>query len=221
MAAQCSCPVETTTTYHEQYQQLEKTKPIKIHAKPIGLDQELISGHIGNNLYPHVKPPNSKVWPGMLKESEEYQAFLARLEKSRKEIFNLYYKSPPVQQMVIQDMFRNLSKSTYQCIYSPHVYVPRKESLRAKMVDSSDVNMPYQETTYRTFYRDIQELEKFKDLLIATITNRERLELKQELRGIYKCGRSTYNDSIAKPAAIYAKPTRWPAPIDRYTLRRS
>ncbi|XP_073818573.1 uncharacterized protein [Musca autumnalis] len=215
----CSCPMATTTTYHEQYQQFEKTKPIKIHPKPMALDQELISGHMGNYLRHSGLPRNSKVWPEMLTEAEEYKDFLGRLEKCRNDIFQLYFKSPPVDQQIIENMFKSQTKSVYASIFSPNEFMPLKESLRAKKLGCGDIKIEYHETTYNTFYGRLKELEQFRDLLYATIVNRERLDLKQELRHIYKCGHSTYNETISKPAAIYARHTL-PGPIDRYTMRR-
>ncbi|XP_013111817.1 uncharacterized protein LOC106090230 [Stomoxys calcitrans] len=217
MATKCNCPMETTTNHQTDYKLLDKIKPIKLHHHKPSCDQELISGLIGNNLLINGKGIKSKIWPGLLNKAEEYEAYVQRLKTCRKDIYDLYYKSHTIDNRLLEKMAKNLSKSCYQLVFSPDDFV----SLRNHAKDFATVNsMKYKETTYDNFYSCIKEMEMFqvpfrKDLMI----NKERLELKNELRKIYRCGRSTYNDAISKPAAIGAKPTL-PGPIDRYTLRR-
>lgn len=217
--ANCLCPVQTLTSHQEHYPQFDKPQIMSItHGRPTS-DQELISGHNENNLQINGLRVKSKVWPNMLPQSEEYQDFLDRLKRCKTDIFNLYFKNPSVDKSILEDMFKNLSKSSYQLLFSPDVFEPRKESRRFAKSHQKPVNMKYKETTYNTYFGRIQELERFRNALYGAILKDCRKELKIELRDIYRCGRTTYNDTISQPASIYAKETLR-GPIDRYTCRR-
>ncbi|XP_075160685.1 uncharacterized protein LOC142233573 [Haematobia irritans] len=220
MDKKCICPVETNTTQHQDYKQLEATKPIEIYRKPSACDQELISGHIGNNLHVKGQGIKSKVWPEVLKNTEEYEEFLQRLKNIKADIYNLYYKCHPIDKPIIEKMFANLSKSSYQLVFSPNHFISRNEKryLTKAPLDSL-IKMKYQLTTYGSYYGRLKELEMFRDALKITLIKGDKIQLKSELKKIYRCGRSTYNDTISKTAAIYSKKTL-PGPIDRYTERR-
>lgn len=207
------------TTYGDHFQARHTNNSrLGRNKRQSACDQEHISGYYRNYLLVNGLPTKSKVWPDLLKETEEYEVFLQRLENCRSSIFNIYFKYPPTDKSLLEKMFRNLSKSSYQLIFSPDIFKSRKETrFFAKANRIND--MKYHETMYRTFYSRLQELEEFRVALKAVTVKENNIQLKNELKNIYRCGRSTYNDTISKMAAMYAEKTL-PGPIDRYTLRR-
>uniref|UniRef100_A0A1B0BUL7 Uncharacterized protein n=1 Tax=Glossina palpalis gambiensis TaxID=67801 RepID=A0A1B0BUL7_9MUSC len=218
--AKCKCPVATDTTTGSQYQQHSKLKPRNL-VKPIPPnDQELISQYDRNNLQVNGKMIKTKTWPHILDNAEEYKDFLKRLECCDKKIFEKYFQDPPVQLEVIEEMLRKQMKSVYQLVYSPDEFMPRKESRRFAKLADYPTNMKYELTTYRVYFNRVTEMDRFKDIFYKVEKKQENKDiLKNDLRRIHRCGRSTYLDQLATPGKMHAKPTP-PGPIDRYTLRR-
>uniref|UniRef100_A0A1A9VIY5 Uncharacterized protein n=1 Tax=Glossina austeni TaxID=7395 RepID=A0A1A9VIY5_GLOAU len=218
--AKCECPVATETTTGSHYQQHSKLKPINLGKPNPPNDQELISQYDRNNLRVNGKMIKPKTWPHILDNAEEYKDFLKRLECCKKKIFEKYFQDPPIQPEVIEEMLRKQTKSTYQLVYSPDEFMPRKESRRVAKLADYPTNMKYELTTYRTYFNRVTEMDRFKDIFYKVERKQENKNiLKNDLRRIHRCGRTTYLDQLATPGKIYAKPTA-PGPIDRYTLRR-
>ncbi|XP_037810938.1 uncharacterized protein LOC119603115 [Lucilia sericata] len=216
----CSCPVETTTTYHEHFLPYEKiTTPIRAKLKK-PCDIELISGHIGNNLQWNNKQIKSKIWPEMLLNAENYEDFLKRFKYCKKDLFELYFKSTKPEKKNIEEMFENFNKTSYQLVFSPEVFTPSTEKRRFAKLEKQPVRMKYEETTYRTYFvRNKKEFENFKQIWQGVPFKENKDELKNDLKNILHCGRTTYHDEMSLLGKLYKKPTM-PGPIDRYTLRR-
>lgn len=218
--AECKCPVATETTTGSHYQQHSKSKPINLVKPNPPNDQELISQYDRNNLRVNGKMIKPKTWPHILDNAEEYKDFLKRLECCKKQIFEKYFQDPPIQLEVIEEMLRKQMKSAYQLVYSPDEFMPRKESRRLAKLADYPTNMKYELTTYRTYFNRVIEMDRFKDIFYKVERKQENKNiLKNDLRRIHRCGRTTYLDQLATPGKMHAKPTA-PGPIDRYTLRR-
>lgn len=122
----------------------------------------------------------------------------------------------------MEDLVKEQSQTIYQTNYSPNYFVPHKERSRlAKLRAEGNVNLKYEETTYRTYYNRIQELTQFYDLFYnVTRVRRDSLQdYQQKLKRLYRMGKTQYHDNYEIPSTIFAKPTPT-APIDRYTLRK-
>lgn len=219
---ECICPVAQTTLYRDTYHSYGKghRPPQAQPRKPV--DQELISGYYRNNLRLRGKQLQTKTWPNILPLAEEYENYLNRLACCRDDIYRRTFICPPVRMDIMEDIFKELSQTIYQTDYSPNSFAPRKERSRLKkLLEGADVNLKYEETTYRTYYNRINELTQFYDLFYNT----ERIhrvsfeDYKNKLKKLYRIGRTTYHDNYEVPGRIFAKPTP-PTPIDRYTLRR-
>ncbi|KAI8129930.1 hypothetical protein FF38_07865 [Lucilia cuprina] len=215
----CSCPVETTTTHREHFLPYGKiTMPIRAKLqKPC--DIELISGHIANNLQWNNQQIKSKIWPEMQLNAENYEDFLKRFKYCKKDLFKLYFESPKTDKKIIDEIFKNINKTSYQVVFSPKVFTPSTEKRRFAKLEKQPVRMKYEETTYRTYFERIKELENFKEIWQGVALKENKLELKNDLKEILHCGRTTYHDEILLLGKLYTKPTM-PGPIDRYALRR-
>lgn len=208
------------STYQEHFIQYGKVKRVQLAKPTRSHDQELISGHFPNNLQVNGKLLKTKTWPNMLPHTEDYQHFLKRFECCWNDIYKMYYACPPVAQNVIDSMLKNLYKTVYQMSYSPNTFLSRNELRRSVFRNKEPNTIKFEETTYRFYCNQILKLENFRDLVRTVYKNRDNKdELKARLRKIYRCGRSTYHDTLSVPAKILAKPTL-PGPLDRYALRK-
>lgn len=215
----CSCPVQTTTTHHEHFLPYNNIKKPILHKLQKPRDIELITGYIGDNLKINSDQTKSKVWPDVLLHSENYEDFLKRLKDCEKHIYNLYFKSLPVDKEIINKLFKNLNKTTYQIVFSPDAFTPRTEKRRFAKLKNQPIRMNYEETTYATYFSRIKELQSFKEILQGLAIKENKEDLRNELKLIKYCGRSTYYDEVSVLGKLYSKPTL-PGPIDRYTLRQ-
>ncbi|XP_065371941.1 uncharacterized protein LOC135963874 [Calliphora vicina] len=215
----CTCPVRTTTTHHAHFLQYGKIKSPIIAKMQRPSDIELISGHIGNNLQLNNQQMKSKVWPEVMLYAENYEDFLKRLKYCKNDLFELYFKCPTTDKKIIDRMFKNLNKTTYQQVFSTEIFTPCTEKRRFAKLESQPVRMKYEETTYRTYFSRIKELERFKEILQGVAIKESKDELKNDLKKIQHYGRTTYQDEISVLGRLFAKSTL-SGPIDRYTLRK-
>ncbi|XP_012160497.1 uncharacterized protein LOC105665277 [Ceratitis capitata] len=184
-------------------------------------DEPLISNHYWMPLQANGIQIQSKIWPKTSIDVEEYTHFVKRLEKCKKELYKMFFKCPEVNTKLIEQMLRDLEKSTYMVSYSPNVFRSLKESQCFLRGAHGKSNMKFYETTYGTYYNRVKELERFKEVLYSMIQRGLRREFHDELNKLYMTGLSTYQMSYNIPALEQAKKKKTKdGPVDRYTLRR-
>ncbi|XP_036322859.1 uncharacterized protein LOC118736869 [Rhagoletis pomonella] len=207
------------STYRQDYKE-RKSPFAKGPTKIEQCDESLISNHYWRPLQVNGAQVKSKVWPKTKFGVEEYKHFVKRLEKCKKELYNMFFRSPCVDAKAIEQMLRDLEKSTYMISYSPNCFQSRKESRRFLRTAQEKSNMKYYETTYGTYYNRIKELDRFKDVLYGMISKPDRTEFHNELTKLFITGVTTYEVSYNIPGLEQAKKKKLrDGPIDRYTLR--
>ncbi|XP_011192899.2 uncharacterized protein LOC105218788 [Zeugodacus cucurbitae] len=209
------------TTYKFDYR-IRKSNSVPNRATKIEQsDEPLISNYYWFPLQANGIQAKSKVWPKATIGMEEYRDFVKRLEKCKKELYKMFFRCPDVDTKLMEQMLRDLEKSTYMVTYSPNCFHSQKESQRFLRTAHLKSNMKYYETTYGTYYNRVKELERFKDVLYGMIVKHEREKFHDELNKLYITGITTYQVSYDIPAMEQAKKKKTrDAPIDRYTLRR-
>ncbi|XP_067645276.1 uncharacterized protein [Eurosta solidaginis] len=216
---ECCC--RSLTTYENSYKSWKPNSFAKVTSQIEQSDEPLISNHYWIPLQANGRQVKSKVWPKTILGVEEYRNFLNRLEKCKKEIYKTFFRCPDVDIKLIEELLKDLEKSTYMISYSPNYFWPKKESRRFLQTAHERSNLKHYETTYGTYYNRVKELERFKDVLYGLISKSERRELDNELSKLYFTGVTTYQVSYNIPAIELAKKKKLrDAPIDRYTLRR-
>ncbi|XP_053947314.1 uncharacterized protein LOC128856008 [Anastrepha ludens] len=208
------------TTYKRNYR-ARKSPFIRTNAKIEQCDEPLISNHFWYPLQVNGSQVKSKIWPKTKFGVEEYRDFVSRLEKCKKELYKMNFRCPVVDTKLIEQMLRDLEKSTYMVTYSPNCFESRKESRRFLRNAHEKSNMKYYETTYGTYYNRVKELDRFKDALYAVIFKPERKDWQNELNKLFLTGVTIYQTSYDIPAIEQAKKKKMrDGPIDRYTNRR-
>lgn len=181
-------------------------------------DIELLSGHFRSTLRFNGKPVESKTWWKEFPYAENYDDFLKRLENNNKQVFNACFQTSSIDKEIVEAMLRNADKTTYQLSYSSDVFNPRTEKRRFAKLKNQVDNFQYEETTYRTYFKPLQNIKTFKKLQNIGSTE-NKMTLSNNLKQFTRCNRSTYHDEIAMLGKLFAKPTL-PGPIDRYSLRK-
>lgn len=221
------CVVKKTTTQKDFVNHMKdgrSHKPDRIFKYQT--DGALISGHTANNLKVNKIEMKTRTWPYAVDWREEYRQFLKRTKWCNEEIYDLFFKCPPVRYDQVADYLIDLRRTVYGSDYSPNGY----ESLRSqRTIDLNDKSRECdskdRETTYGNYYNRLEELQRCGNAphqrpgVPHDLTLEKFLE---NMRKLYrKYGLTTYYEQICLPSILKSKDGKMPSrPIDRYTLRR-
>ncbi|XP_017082218.1 uncharacterized protein LOC108115322 [Drosophila eugracilis] len=187
-------------------------------------DPSLITGHYCANLKIAGIENKTMSWPRSMDWREDYAQFIKRNRWCNEEIYNLFFRYPPVDFNVLKNYIRDLRKSVYMYDYSRKSFISLKSRGRiGKIKDFTDMGKDYQ-TTYGCYYNRLQEAEAFKPFLYPERDLKDLTldMIAKDLRRLFiKYNITTYFDTICVPALMKAKNGVMPSsPIDKYQFRK-
>ncbi|XP_055903848.1 uncharacterized protein LOC129939751 [Eupeodes corollae] len=213
------------TTYQCHFRSPTADKfPSKAHWV-LQTDPNLISGQFANNIALNKESIQCKIKDDT--KPENYEDFLKKLEQIKPDVFKMHFTQPNINIGLLEKVFEDHKRTTYQHFYSPNEYYPRKQKPQKEHSSLGILqNSSKKLTSYDAYFNNIEEFKKMFQFDRKSENEKQKQDalLKRRTNLAIK-NMTTYYLNLCEPAILSRRSLlrdgkAKESPLDRYTDRR-